>query len=62
MRLIYDGIKAISKNGKSAKYEFFHPRDLRRCFVWIPRSQVREISEHEINIPDWLWDEIKKKL
>lgn len=62
MRIQTEKIKAESRNGKTIKYEFYHPRTLRRCFAWFPVSQIKELPMGEIQIPNWLWDLIKKHL
>ncbi len=51
-----------SKNGKTRKYLLYHPTDLRKHVVWIPVSQIKELTLGQILIPDWLWDIINDKL
>jgi len=55
-------IKAESRNGKTRKYEFYHPSTFRRHFAWFPISQVKERQFNEIQIPNWLWNKISQKL
>lgn len=51
-----------SESEKCFNYEFYHPTTLRRCFAWIPKSQIKELNFNQIKIPDWLWYSIKQKL
>ena len=62
MKIQTEQIKAESRNGKTIKYEFYHPRTLRRCFAWFPVSQIKYLPMNEIQIPDWLWNSIQKQL
>jgi hypothetical protein len=62
MRIQVERYVSESGNGKSIKYEFYHPSTLRRCFAWFPVSQIKHFANNEIQIPNWLWESIKKQV
>jgi len=53
---------AESANGRSVKFEFYHPITAKRCYAWFPVSQIKELKFNKIKIPSWLWRAKSKEL